>query len=152
MLKVMLRKKGTENVVDREFLDMIETVYDTDDNNDIEYYDGIFEEAENNTKETACIGSFLGMPILSNTDNNLEAGVICNSEFMDKVLKEFNSEFIYILPSSIHEVIVVPPNDKFTEEGLVQTVRDVNTMLEPHEVLSDSAYKYFGKGKWVVIS
>ena len=70
-----------------------------------------------------------------------------------EAIKKINSDFIYILPSSIHEVIVVNPNyTEIKESEITEMVRNINTTLDPDIVLSDSVYKYFGKGKWEVIS
>ena len=48
----------------------------------------------------------------------------------------------YILPSSVHEMILIP---LFTDdmESLSQMVKEVNaTQLKPEDVLSDHAYVY----------
>jgi hypothetical protein len=65
--------------------------------------------------------------------------------YMD-VIREFaellNSD-LFILPSSIHEIILMPvknPNDK---EKLQRMVKEVNDILVPlEEVLSDNVYIY----------
>ena len=49
----------------------------------------------------------------------------------------------YILPSSVHEVILVPENKDFCVEYFASMVREINeTQLDPTEVLSDSIYYY----------
>lgn len=53
-----------------------------------------------------------------------------------------------ILPSSIHEVIVVPMNDNIDPETLTQMVKEVNQQcVSTEEVLSDHAYIYDGEWK-----
>ena len=53
-----------------------------------------------------------------------------------------------VLPSSIHEVIIVPMNDNIEMEMLSQTVREVNAeVVANEEVLSDHAYLYDGEWK-----
>lgn len=64
------------------------------------------------------------------------------------ILKDFgdkiNSDF-YILPSSIHEVILVPYDKSITKESLSEMVRDINqTQVACDEVLSDKVY-YFSR-------
>jgi hypothetical protein len=55
---------------------------------------------------------------------------------------------IAILPSSIHEVIVVPFDDKMTEHELTEMVKDVNSqVVDPSEILSDHVYIYDGEWK-----
>ena len=47
------------------------------------------------------------------------------------------------MPSSVHEVILLPENRIKSAENLLQVVMDVNRMqLAPEEVLSDTVYYY----------
>lgn len=61
------------------------------------------------------------------------------------VLKDFANEKesdFYVIPSSVHEVILVPMKAK-SKERLVEILNDVNkNELDPMEVLSDKVYKY----------
>lgn len=53
-----------------------------------------------------------------------------------------------ILPSSIHEVIVIPMNNGMDEEDLTQMVQEVNAQcVNIDEVLSDHVYIYDGEWK-----
>ena len=66
-------------------------------------------------------------------------------------LKEIIGGDFYILPSSIHETIVMP-TDSFTDEYCTEMVRKVNQVaLEPNERLSNSAYRYV-HGKGIVLA
>lgn len=63
-------------------------------------------------------------------------------------LKEFcdsiNSD-IYIIPSSVNEVILVPYEDDASEEMINEMIREINdTQLDPVDVLSDHVY-YFDR-------
>jgi hypothetical protein len=62
------------------------------------------------------------------------------------VLKEFSMKVqsdLFILPSSIHEVILIPINSNITKEALTEMVKDVNrTQVACDEVLSDRVYYY----------
>lgn len=62
------------------------------------------------------------------------------------ILKDFATALgndMYILPSSIHEVILLPAQGDEDCEGLKQMVREINeTQVEPEEVLSDSVYLF----------
>ncbi len=52
-------------------------------------------------------------------------------------------ENLYILPSSVHEVILMPESVAGTPEFLSDMVREVNaTQVEPEEILSDNIYFY----------
>ena len=64
----------------------------------------------------------------------------------ENALKSFaectESDF-YILPSSIHEVILVPANEEVDEQSLLSLVREVNeNNVTEEEWLSDNIYKY----------
>ena len=50
---------------------------------------------------------------------------------------------LYILPSSVHEVILIPKDDTMEWEKLQEMVKEVNsTQVEDVEILSDSVYCY----------
>jgi hypothetical protein len=62
----------------------------------------------------------------------------------DNVLREFANQIhsdFYILPSSIHEIILVPYEKEITIDTLTEMVKDVNrTQVAGDEVLSDRVY------------
>lgn len=56
----------------------------------------------------------------------------------------------YILPSSIHEVLVLPDRDQIYGSGLQNMVREVNdNCVQADEILSDHVYHYSSKLKMV---
>lgn len=49
----------------------------------------------------------------------------------------------YILPSSVHEIIIVPESTYTDEKNLCNLVKEANsTIVEPPEVLSDNVFHY----------
>ena len=64
----------------------------------------------------------------------------------DNVLKEFADSVesdLYILPSSIHEVILLPKREIYNINDLKSMVHEVNAEeVAPDEVLSDQVYTY----------
>lgn len=62
------------------------------------------------------------------------------------VLKEFAEKIqqdLYILPSSVHEVILVPADAEVDQEALREIVTEINrTQVAEDEVLADSVYFY----------
>lgn len=82
------------------------------------------------------------MYVLSNESKVFGAATILYSE----VLKEFADKIgsdLFILPSSIHEVIIIPKEEGMEWEKLQEMVVEVNsTQVEDVEVLSDSVYYY----------
>lgn len=63
-----------------------------------------------------------------------------------RVLKDFadrKGRDFYILPSSVHETILIPADDEKQIQELAAMVKRVNeTRVQPEEVLSDSVYLY----------
>ena len=67
----------------------------------------------------------------------------------DEVLEKFaawtNGDF-YILPSSVHEVLVMTKDSDFTPEELSRMVREVNqNEVNPEEWLGNSVYEFLGE-------
>ena len=64
----------------------------------------------------------------------------------DGILKDFAEKVgddFYILPSSVHEVILVPINEYMDDRYLAYMVKEVNaTEISPDEILSDNIYMY----------
>ena len=66
---------------------------------------------------------------------------------MDKIA-DFLGEDFYILPSSTHEVLLLPESKAPSKEELDQIVQEVNQeALEPEDYLSDHAYYYSRSGQ-----
>ena len=73
------------------------------------------------------------------------AGVIAYQEFMDQAAEKLGGDF-YILPSSIHEVLLVKDDGAVNFNDLKSMVEDVNaTQVAPEEKLTDSVYHYDSK-------
>lgn len=70
------------------------------------------------------------------------AGVIAYEDFMDKASERVGGSF-FILPSSIHEILIIPDNGNFDLKTLENMVREVNaTTVDPADKLTDSVYHY----------
>lgn len=64
---------------------------------------------------------------------------------MDQAAEKLGGDF-YILPSSIHEILLVPDNGDKTADDLRDMVREVNaTQVSPEEKLTDNVYHYDSK-------
>ena len=89
------------------------------------------------------------MYVLSNTSKLNGAAAILYPDILKDFAKSCGCD-LYILPSSIHEVILVPAKGKGDIEGLNEMVQDVNaTQVEPEEVLSDHVYLFDQKSAQV---
>ena len=82
------------------------------------------------------------MYVLSNRTRVQGASCILYPNILKDFAAAVKSDF-YILPSSVHEVILLPVQGDDDEEGLKRMVCEVNeTQVEREEVLSDSVYYY----------
>lgn len=81
--------------------------------------------------------------VLTNEERVYGASIIVNTDVLDKVNDLFPDGF-YIIPSSIHEVLIVPAADPELRKELGEMVRSVNmtSCLEKDEVLSNCVYTY----------
>ena len=83
------------------------------------------------------------MYVLSN--NNRINGAYCMiyEEYLRKFAESINSD-LFILPSSIHEVLLMPMSCGITKKELECMVRSINSSdLSPGEVLSDNVYEFY---------
>ena len=82
------------------------------------------------------------MYVCTNTDKLNGAGVILYQGLLQEFADRVDSDF-YILPSSIHETLLIPADGGMDIEYLKDMVRTVNrTEVAPDEILSDSVYYY----------
>ena len=82
--------------------------------------------------------------VLSNKLRSFGAASMLYEGILEKVGQKLG-EYYYILPSSIHEVIVVPESNSPVKQDLEEMVREINeTQVEEEEVLSDRVY-YFSR-------
>lgn len=67
------------------------------------------------------------------------------SEMMDQLAKETGGNF-FILPSSVHEVLVMPDKGEMSAEELKDMVTAINgDVVDPADVLTDQVYHYDAK-------
>ena len=80
--------------------------------------------------------------VLTNMEMKYGAAIITQPEVLNK-LEQLFPEGFYVLPSSVHEVLIVPDNGEMELKMLGEMVREVNkNEVERQEVLSDRVYSY----------
>ncbi|MBP3609919.1 MAG: hypothetical protein J6J42_06240 [Lachnospiraceae bacterium] len=85
---------------------------------------------------------FVSMYVMSNTKGMYGAVSMVFQEELHRFSERLKRNF-YLLPSSIHEVILIPEHKEFCQEYFSYMVREINrTQVETTEVLSDSIYYY----------
>jgi hypothetical protein len=82
------------------------------------------------------------MYVLTNFIRYCGAACVFYPHILD-MIGEMLKEDYFVLPSSIHEVIVVPESKGLDAEEMCKMVKEINeTQVAPEEVLSDHAYFY----------
>lgn len=97
------------------------------------------------------LGEVLGMPetddmpkmyVLSNSRSEYGAACISYSGVLDAAAEKLGKDF-FVLPSSIHEVLLVPDDGNADITALKQMVHDVNASeVDPPDVLTNNVYHY----------
>ena len=85
------------------------------------------------------------MFVASVPDKIRGAGVIAYPNFMEDAAEKMGGDF-FVIPSSIHEVLLVRDNGEMTSKDLENMVKEVNaTQVEPEDQLTDHVYHYDSK-------
>ena len=92
------------------------------------------------------------MYVLSNADKLNGAAALLDAKTMEDISEKLGGDFI-VLPSSIHETIVLPVNEDMDRHTLEAMVQDVNAgQVAPEERLSDHVYMYDSQEKELVLA
>lgn len=79
--------------------------------------------------------------IVSNEQNTQGAGMVLNPYLMNRVIEKLGD--VYIVPSSVDEVLVLPKNAGPALNDLINMVTSVNTeSVKPEDRLSNNIYEY----------
>ncbi len=101
--------------------------------------------------------------LLDQTPDELQLFILSNepringstSMIYDGVLADFAKKIkkdLYILPSSIHEVLLMPATKEVEEQALLNLVRDANrTVVGLPDILSDSIYRFDSKRNRIIM-
>lgn len=85
-----------------------------------------------------------GMLVVTNQYQVNGAAEMLNTEILDLLAREAGCD-LYILPSSVHELIIVKEEEFGDPQDLREMVRDVNVnpdVIRPEDILTDSVYRY----------
>lgn len=121
------------------------------------YANEAWEQAERNTnKETKIValdqmlnemigieGCVESMPlfVVTNKSNNRGASAILNRSALAEFGRKHNIKKAIVMPSSIHEMLLFPYEDKDNIEDYINMVKDINeSKVLPEEQLADQAY------------
>ena len=89
--------------------------------------------------------------VLTNEKMYLGAVTMFYPDLMDLIADKLDSD-LYIIPSSIHECLILPEQEDICGDDLKKLVRTVNdTEVADDEILSYNIYKYSRAGRSVTI-
>ena len=92
-----------------------------------------------------------GMYILSNAEKHYGAAVAFYPGVMDKIAQAFDRDMV-VLPSSVHEMILLPYVPGVDLSDLKTMVAEINqTQVKPEEVLANQVYVYDKAEKKLII-
>lgn len=84
------------------------------------------------------------MNVLMNKSSYLGASTIMYDGVLNDIHSKLGEDFV-IIPSSIHEVIILPKSKAPEKEELLGMIRSINDgVVDPSDKLSDNAYMYSG--------
>lgn len=121
------------------------------------YANEAWEQAEKNTNATTVImpldqilNEILGVEgcaddiplfVISNMENHRGASAILNKAVLAEFGREHNIKKAIVMPSSIHEMLLLPYEDGENIEEYISMVKDINeSKVLPEEQLADRAY------------
>lgn len=113
----------------------------------------VFSMAKKNTPQLLPMELFQlteDMYVMTNSAKNLGAAVILYPDSLEYAYKKLEEDF-FVLPSSIHEVILVPQSFGAKIRHLQSIVKEINeSEVRPEEILANSVYYYAGNEKRLI--
>lgn len=98
-------------------------------------------------KSMSCMACDATTHVLSNKYRQYGAAVLFYPQMQEKLAEQIGTDY-FVLPSSIHEVMIVPEQEGLDYQVLKDMVQQVNsTDVSPDEILTDEVYHYDRKNK-----
>lgn len=99
-------------------------------------------DIEENQADEINIMRAMAMQVVSNENKVFGASCILYPKVLETVAKRMGKN-LYIIPSSVHEMLILPDDGSGDGEYLQKLIAEVNaTQVEPEAVLSDQLYYY----------
>lgn len=148
-VRLCIQPKGNENIVKRNYLDLevylrcfVTDEYSCKVKPEMEI-PGLFECAVENTKGNHVINQLGMMNWMTNADNMFGAVHMYYTDIFRDFCKANDLSGCFILPSSIHEIIIVADDDISRKGNLDAIVQGANaSVVDADEYLADHAYYY----------
>lgn len=83
----------------------------------------------------------ISLHVITNSEKYKGAATILNRKALRSFAREHHTNLLFVLPSSVHEMMISPFTEKTTADELSVIVKEVNeTQVAPEERLTDRAY------------
>lgn len=83
----------------------------------------------------------ISLHVITNSEKYKGAATILNRKALRSFAREHHTNMLFVLPSSVHEMMISPFTEKTTADELSVIVKEVNeTQVAPEERLTDRAY------------
>ncbi len=103
---------------------------------------GLLHDAAPAERDAVKAAAFCPMYVLTNTQKLYGAGCMLYPGLLEAISEKLDAD-LYLLPSSIHEVILLPAESRICQKELAEMVDSINrTELAADEILSSSVYYY----------
>lgn len=90
--------------------------------------------------------------VLTNNRRSFGAAWLVDPDTLDKISQKLDDDF-YVLPSSVHECMILPASLKRDTKSLARMVEEINeTQVAPEEVLADNVYLYSRQSRKLMIA
>ena len=130
-----LAMRNTPHLLPYELTDIMELIRQVS-GADSEVFRQVFEA------DSEMFRQELPMYVLTNTEKSFGASAILFPAVLQAVCARLQSDY-YVLPSSIHECIIIPADKELDPEALHEMVKEINEEhVAPEELLGDSVYRY----------
>ena len=122
--------------------------------------EAVLESVDDILRSFFCAGKVSGMEheevkmyVLGNRSRQYGAAQMCSPQALQEAAETIGDDF-WVLPSSVHEVILLPLHQsEVSARGLAEIVREVNeTQVEPQDILSGHVYRYSRNAGKIVIA
>ena len=107
-----------------------------------ELYEAAYKNTRKILKPKVTSPGFTEFYMITNNLNIFGANGILYKDIIAKEAKKLNTD-IYLIPSSMHELLIQPVSDTLKPKDLKEIIKDANEhVIDPEDYLSDSLYIY----------
>ncbi len=135
-----LARKNMKRLIPADFMTMTELIEELRSGKPAGIPDE--EDTDRILEEDKEMGDGMPLYVLTNSRRSYGAVWIADPETLEKIAGKLDDDF-YVLPSSVHECMILPAGLRDDAASLQSMVEEINaTQVSPDEVLADNVYRY----------